>query len=284
VSGGEDTAGPETAVSSPPPSRHSLGLTASIESIASSALPQESAERLLTLMADPGTPVRLEAAIREAAPQPIAALLQDKGVAPAVLPPPLPSDLDGSAEVPTASLSSSAAPAPAPAAPPRGNASPAPAIYSSTSTLPPEPGQAELAGPSAPIDLVLGGDGDRGPRIRVELRDGAVRARILHPDSAIANDLQRDIPQLRAALAEQGFPEARIAVRAIPVGPNEPSAFVESRALPAAILTTGDRTARLPSDAPDQQRTAREDTPPRDQRERKGSLNDRPRRGRRQEA
>jgi hypothetical protein len=83
----------------------------------------------------------------------------------------------------------------------------------------------------ATLDLALA-DGTTG-RLRVAVRGDVVHATIL-ADGAAAVMLERELPALRRALAERGFPEAQLAVRL-------PGGDAPIAPLPAPVAASPDR-------------------------------------------
>lgn len=89
----------------------------------------------------------------------------------------------------------------------------APVVRSAAPAPPPPPAPPPALVPTshATLDLALG-DGTTG-RLRVAVRGDVVHATIL-AEGAAAITLERELPSLRRSLAERGFPDAQLTVRA----------------------------------------------------------------------
>jgi hypothetical protein len=117
-----------------------------------------------------------------------------------------------------------------------------------------------------------------GARIQVAVRGGAVEARIVSSDTALAGRLEAGLPELEGALGRRGFEEVRVSMPQARSG-GEPAAAAWVPTAPGGAADTGDARRRGSPD-PDR-RPAPEDrsTSPGDRRE-DGRPNQRSRRER----
>jgi hypothetical protein len=81
-------------------------------------------------------------------------------------------------------------------------------------------------------------------RVRVEVRGETVNARIVHPDAQVTRDLRQGLDELRGALEQRGFTDARLSVKA-------PAAIAEPAAPPpfVPLANAGDARSVRPAAA-----------------------------------